>query len=302
MTPEITVIILTYNQEQTIARAIDSVLAQSGAPGYEILIGDDSSADSTREICQDYATRYPDKIRLMPTAPRKGVVENYFQCLEAARGQFITDCAGDDYWIHPHKLLLEYEALTANPDVSIAFGGYGYSALSGAGIIDSRRLLMDQLTSAGYPPVFLSASMYRREDALKLMHHNRNLVRNPAFGCEDLPLICALLNAGGAYSIGTDTVHYTTDSTGITRQSDPTVQARRIAADIRMHLTLAEAYGIDTRLLLTYCRRALRYIASKTHRAPHDERKALRELFDTVRAECPRGSTTIPALIHRYIL
>lgn len=302
MTPEITVIVLTYNQEQTIARAIDSVLAQSDAPGYEILIGDDASADSTRDICLDYAARYPDIIRLMPSAPRKGVVENYFQCLEAARGRFITDCAGDDYWIHPRKLQLEYEALMANPDVSIAFGGYGHSALPGAGKIDSRSLLIDQLTSSGYPSVFLSASMYRRDDALQLMHDNRNLVRNHAFGCEDLPLICALLNVGVAYSIGTDTVHYTTDSNGITRQHDPAVQARRIAADIRMHLTLAEAYGIDTRLLLTYCRRALRYIASKTHRAPRDERKALRVLFDTVRTECPRGSTTIPSLIHRYIL
>lgn len=301
MTPEITVIILTYNQEHTIAKAIDSVLLQSGSPGYEILIGDDASSDSTREVCRSYAARHPDRIRLMPPAPHKGIVENYFQCLDAAHGRFITDCAGDDYWIHPRKLLMEYEALAANPDVYIAFGGYGHSAIPSAGKADSRRLLISQLTSTGFPPVFLSASMYRREDVLKLMQCNRNLLRDNAFGCEDLPLICALLNAGGAYSIGTETVHYTTESPGITRQPDPAAQVRRIAADIQMHLKLADAYGIDTRLLLTYCRRALRYIAAKTHRAPRDERKALRDLFDTVSAECPRDSMTITALIHRYL-
>lgn len=301
MIPEITVIVLTYNQEQTIARAIDSVLAQSCVPSYEILIGDDASSDSTREICLDFAARYPDIIRLMPSAPRKGGVKNYFQCLEAARGRFITDCAGDDYWSHPHKLQLEYEALTANPDVSIAFGGYGHSALPGTGKIDSRSLLIDQLTSSGYPPVFLSASMYRRDDALKLMHDNRDLVRNHAFGCEDLPLICALLNAGVAYSIGTDTVHYTTDNISITRQPDPAVQARRVAIDLRMHLTLARAYNIEDRLLIQFCRKTLRYIAAKARRAPRCQRKTLRAIFDEVRAETPRGSMTLPTILHRFL-
>ena len=31
---------------------------------FEIIIGEDESADGTREICIDYANKHPDKIRL----------------------------------------------------------------------------------------------------------------------------------------------------------------------------------------------------------------------------------------------
>ncbi len=85
--PDISVIILTYNQQHTVAQAIESVLAQN-TPDYcvEIVIGDDGSTDATRDICSGYAARYPERIRLMPEAPNKGVVRNYFDTLEACRG------------------------------------------------------------------------------------------------------------------------------------------------------------------------------------------------------------------------
>lgn len=82
--PDISVIILTYNQQHTIAQAIESVLAQDTSEyRVEIVIGDDGSTDATREICSGYAARYPERIRLMPEAPNKGVVRNYFDTLEA---------------------------------------------------------------------------------------------------------------------------------------------------------------------------------------------------------------------------
>ena len=70
--PLVSVLILTYNQEDTIARAIESVLAQQADVSYEIIIGDDASTDNTRRVCQEYVSRYPEIIRLMPATPNKG--------------------------------------------------------------------------------------------------------------------------------------------------------------------------------------------------------------------------------------
>ena len=101
--PKVSVIVICYNQRDTISRALDSVLAQEDCD-YEVIIGDDASADGTREVCEEYARRYPGRVRLMPAAPNKGVVDNYFDCFDAARGEYVADCAGDDYWLGTRRL------------------------------------------------------------------------------------------------------------------------------------------------------------------------------------------------------
>ena len=85
----------------------------------EIVVGDDASTDGTRAVCEDYARRYPDIVRLMPAAPNKGMVDNYFDCMLACRGKYIADCAGDDYWTDPKKLDKEVEIMEADPSVTI---------------------------------------------------------------------------------------------------------------------------------------------------------------------------------------
>ena len=52
-TPLVTVLIPAYNAAATIARAINSVLAQTFTD-YEIIVVDDGSRDTTSEIVQSY--------------------------------------------------------------------------------------------------------------------------------------------------------------------------------------------------------------------------------------------------------
>jgi glucosyltransferase len=51
----ISVIVCTYNQEATIARALDAILAQQCSVSFELIIGEDASTDGTRKICEEYA-------------------------------------------------------------------------------------------------------------------------------------------------------------------------------------------------------------------------------------------------------
>ena len=104
MENKISVVVCTYNQEDTIARTLDSILMQQCHLPYEIIIGEDCSTDNTLSICQQYAEHHPGIIRVMANKPNKGVVRNYFDCLLAADGKYIADCAGDDFWTDPLKL------------------------------------------------------------------------------------------------------------------------------------------------------------------------------------------------------
>ena len=86
----VSVIVLAYNQQDSIARTLDSILMQKCRLPIEIVVGDDASTDGTRAVCEDYARRYPDIVRLMPAAPNKGMVDNYFDCMLACRGKYIA--------------------------------------------------------------------------------------------------------------------------------------------------------------------------------------------------------------------
>ena len=56
VTPRISVIVPTYNREDTLPRALDSVLAQTFGD-YEILVVDDGSTDGTAALLAEYEAR-----------------------------------------------------------------------------------------------------------------------------------------------------------------------------------------------------------------------------------------------------
>lgn len=242
------VIVLAYNQATTVGRAIESVLAQKAPFPYEIIIGEDASADSTREVCQDYASRYPDIIRLMPPAPNRGIVGNYFACLAETRGEFISDCAADDYWIHPHKLALEVEAAESAGAV-IAFSRYRgtRSDTERWRLTDSRRMLCRLVGAAGALPVMLSASSYRRDAALGAIRHHPDLVGNTDAGCEDMPLMAALLSIGPAVTVDALTLHYTVMPGSASRPSDTERTIAGRIQELKLRQALATRFRVPCR-------------------------------------------------------
>ena len=61
-TPTISVCIISYNQKQYLAEAIESVLHQT-LPPYEIIIVDDYPQDGSQDIIKDYAQKHEKIIR-----------------------------------------------------------------------------------------------------------------------------------------------------------------------------------------------------------------------------------------------
>ena len=96
---------------------------------FEILLGEDDSSDSTREICIQYAKQNPDKIRLFLHSRENNIKIdgkptgrfNFLNNLKESKGKYIALCEGDDYWTDPYKLQKQVDFLEANPDYSICF-------------------------------------------------------------------------------------------------------------------------------------------------------------------------------------
>ncbi len=89
----ISVIIPVYNLEKYVARAIESVLAQS-YPHIEIIIVDDGSVDSSGAICEEYATRY-EQISVIHQENR-GLSIARNEGIKRAKGEYITFVDSDD--------------------------------------------------------------------------------------------------------------------------------------------------------------------------------------------------------------
>ena len=110
---EISVVIPAYNRVGTLARAIDSVLAQSYKVS-EIIVVDDGSSDATSEV----AKMYSDILLLRQnhmgasTARNNGVM--------MASHEWVAFLDSDDTW-HPKKLAFQVAHHKKNPDSLISY-------------------------------------------------------------------------------------------------------------------------------------------------------------------------------------
>jgi glycosyltransferase involved in cell wall biosynthesis len=114
--PLVSVLMITYNQEEFIRTAIDSVLMQKTNFQFELVIGEDFSTDSTRDICKEYAVNYPNIVKLLLNEKNIGMVLNFIRTLLSCKGDYIAICEGDDYWIDQFKLQKQVNFLIDNSD------------------------------------------------------------------------------------------------------------------------------------------------------------------------------------------
>jgi len=115
---------VTYNQENYISNAIESVMMQEANFEYKLFIGEDCSTDDTNKICKKLKEKYPKKIELFLNKRNLGGNLNarqiYNQCFESG-AKYVALLEGDDYWTDPLKLQKQVDFLEANKDYGICF-------------------------------------------------------------------------------------------------------------------------------------------------------------------------------------
>ena len=106
--PKISVIVICYKQEDTIRRAIDSLLCQKDYI-YEICVSDDCSPDGTWDILEEYNRQYPGLFKLHRNPKNVGIFKNIEYSWTMPTGEIITRLSGDDEcgagW---YKTVVEY--------------------------------------------------------------------------------------------------------------------------------------------------------------------------------------------------
>ncbi len=118
-TPLVSVTMITYNHEAFIEQAVRGVIMQETDFAYELVIGEDCSSDSTRDIVRSLQKEFPDKIVLKLPECNLGVMRNSVSNKLLCRGQYIAECEGDDYWTDPLKLQKQVDFLEKHPDFSL---------------------------------------------------------------------------------------------------------------------------------------------------------------------------------------
>ncbi len=130
--PLVSVCIQTYQHGKFISAAIHSVLSQETDYFFEIIIGEDESTDGTREICQEFARKFPEKIRLFLRSGSEKIFINgkmtgrfnFLENLKAARGKYIALLDGDDCWLDKMKLQKMTDFFCKNPAIAICTHPY----------------------------------------------------------------------------------------------------------------------------------------------------------------------------------
>ncbi len=91
----VSVIMSVYNSENTIEKAIESIVNQS-YKNLELLLNDDSSTDNTYNICKTYSNKY-ENIKLFSNKTNQGLTNSLNKLLNSAQGKLIARQDGDDF-------------------------------------------------------------------------------------------------------------------------------------------------------------------------------------------------------------
>lgn len=113
--PRVSIIIPSYNGEEFIREAIDSVLNQT-FQDFELIISDDASTDKTREIAQEYSS--DPRISFFQNNKQLGIGGNWNRGIERSKGRYIKILCQDDI-IKPGYLEKSVEVLENDESVSL---------------------------------------------------------------------------------------------------------------------------------------------------------------------------------------
>lgn len=168
---KVIVAITTYNLEEYIAQALDSVLNQRTTFEYKIIIADDASTDKTVEILNDYQKRYPEKIEVLLSEKNLGSLANSNRLFDKIDCEYFTFLDGDDYWIGEERLQKQVEYLDSHPECSMCAGNTMYVGEK----IASKLMLKDEQLNKTY-----SFQDYL-EETMPFFHTSSILIRNSIF-------------------------------------------------------------------------------------------------------------------------
>lgn len=125
--PLVSIIMPAYNAERFIGESIESVINQT-YKNWELLVINDFSNDSTKDIIEDYCKK-DKRIKLLEQEKNKGVVKARNRGINESKGKYIAFLDSDDLWKN-NKLEIQIRYMEANR-IYMTYTGYSYISESG---------------------------------------------------------------------------------------------------------------------------------------------------------------------------
>ncbi len=115
--PKISVIMGIYNSADTLAEAVNSILAQTYT-NWILILCDDASTDNTFEVAQQIQMQYPEKIILLKNQKNSNLSFTLNHCLKYATGEFVARMDADDRSA-PERFEKQIEYLKDHPEIQL---------------------------------------------------------------------------------------------------------------------------------------------------------------------------------------
>lgn len=280
MDPLVSVIVVTYNQRNYIAQAIESAIAQD-YPNVEVIVADDSSDDGTSDIAKEYERRNG-ALSHLRQATNVGITENCNAGLSRARGRYIAWLGGDDQFL-PGKLKKQVALFRSEPslalvgtDVEVFFEDESPSEVVRCPVMATGQDVHKFVRAKGHIPT--SAFMFDREKVPRLTCDTRlKVVSDWLFNVE-----CAM--AGGLGYVPEVLTRYRRHSKSVTAASPSNsyLDDRLISGDILIDKYPALHSSVQWM-------RYWAFVGAAKRRLMYEQRKEARELFLCAVRERPTG-------------
>ncbi len=121
--PLVSIGIPTFNRAGSLARALESVVAQDYS-GWEILVSDNASSDETEAVCERFS-RQDARIRFVRQPKNMGAQYNFNFVLQQSSRKYFLWLADDD-WLCSQFLSRGVDALENDPQCALAVGRVNY--------------------------------------------------------------------------------------------------------------------------------------------------------------------------------
>lgn len=229
--PVVSVLLITYNQQDFIAQAIESVLMQKVNFPYEIIIGEDLGPDNTRVICEEYARKVESgesivdsnkvSIKVLPREKNLGVAGNWCDCAQHAQGKYLMMLDGDDYWTDPNKMQMQVDFMGMHPECVICHTGNDILYMNTGTVKHSDKhdvpegmILQDVMSGREQ---FTSSTMCLRAATVK-QYIPFEVYVNEDFPCEDWPTFAVLSAYGEIRYLPQSTTVYRVGQASVTSE------------------------------------------------------------------------------------
>lgn len=188
--------VITYNQENVIERALNSILSQRKWGLYRVVVGDDCSSDRTWDILNEFQKKYPDIVYIYRNETNLGIYGNISKTDSyLPEADLYGNLSGDDeycegYFKAVQKIVSDENIDTTKPigifsnwktvspdgheeiyKQNLVLNDYKLISLKIRGKIYSRSILVSKAVKEKYAPMILDRGLALSEGNYDLQSH-----------------------------------------------------------------------------------------------------------------------------------